>query len=128
MRLVERTWLVPFALVLVALLAPIGCSTQEELAMPAGEPRITRPGPLVIVGSVALQHEPRALALEDLDRDGVLDLLVGGEGFDVLRGDGTGGFERLHSSPYREVRAAEDFDCADFDGEGRRWLLACRAG
>jgi hypothetical protein len=57
--------------------------------------------------------------LEDLDRDGRLDLVLGANGVVVLRGDGRGGFAPVAGSPFAAGRGAWTVALGDFDGDGR---------
>ncbi|MFG0316690.1 MAG: FG-GAP repeat domain-containing protein [Planctomycetota bacterium JB042] len=80
-------------------------------------------GPLVGRSTVALAHRADALALHDVDGDGVLDAVVGGDAVDVLLGDGEGGFRRAPGAPLEGPVAAIDFAFGDLDGDGRTDLV-----
>jgi hypothetical protein len=105
---------------LAAALATLSaCNAAESEAV------VPRPseGPLMVRATVPVHPNPWALELADVDGDGHLDAVVGGEGVDVLLGDGAGGLSRAPGSPYAGPTVAEDFAFGDFDEDGRGDLL-----
>jgi hypothetical protein len=73
---------------------------------------IFRRGPDVSVGNAS-----EAVAMADMDGDGHLDVVAGGLGVGVTRGDGNGGF--LPPSPGVGASAPiADLAIGDFDGDG----------
>jgi hypothetical protein len=62
------------------------------------------------------------LALEDLDRDGLLDVASSnnnGNSVSILRGDGRGGFRAAPGSPFWVGRAPYPLTIGDFNDDGR---------
>lgn len=85
---------------------------------------IDESGPLARVDLVSTVPRAHALELIDVDGDGHLDLVVSGEGLDVLRNDGRGGFARMACAPLPGPGPCLAVECADVDGDGRLDLLA----
>jgi len=61
-----------------------------------------------------------ALTLRDMDADGIRDaVVVLNSGFDVLPGDGAGGFEPPVAFPHAHWTGAATLAVADYNGDGR---------
>ena len=66
-------------------------------------------------------HGPVAVAVADLDADGILDIVVANGGdtnVTVLLGDGAGGFAEPAGSPFEAGQQPNDIAVADLDGDG----------
>ncbi len=81
-------------------------------------------GPLEHVGTVTSVTGAQCVQPFDVDGDGDLDLVVSGEGLDVLRNDGAGEFTRIAGAPFSEPAACLAVTFGDFDGDGRLDIAA----
>jgi hypothetical protein len=75
--------------------------------------------PVVQYASGFRYPETSALGVADFNRDGKLDLVVGGDGLAILLGNGDGTFQRAVSIPTVEFDAPSTIAIADFNGDGK---------
>jgi hypothetical protein len=92
------------------------CSSQEAEVSSSSS---TEEGPLVERASIEVHERPWALTVGDANRDGHLDVVVGGAAVSVLVGDGKGGLTSAPGPPFDELIEAMDFAFGDFDEDGR---------
>jgi len=108
------------ALVCVILLLPVLVAAAR--AVPAAALSFAAPA------FYATGHGPAAVAVADLDGDGVLDVATAdssGDMVSVLLGDGTGGFTA--ASQFATGSAAGDIAVGDFNGDGKKDLVTANA-
>lgn len=74
--------------------------------------------PVVQYASGFRYPETSALGVADFNRDGKLDLVVGGDGLAILLGNGDGTFQRAVTIPTVEFDAPSTIAIADFNGDG----------
>jgi hypothetical protein len=72
-----------------------------------------------------VQCGAHALAVGDLDSDGILDIVTAGDGFSATfrRGDGQGGFAAVRRLPADELGPGDPLIIADLEGDGSADLI-----